>query len=152
MYEFRKLDTLNAPCLRSLYLQEECLNMNIMQTRHYEARIRKVYGEMLRRGSYIYGCFDTKSKKLIAAITVNKCLDCYPGYADAPYVHLETFIVHKGYQSQGIGTQLLDKVLNVIKGEGCTYVIIQSNNEAVIHIAKKVGLTESLNDMRLNYV
>ena len=152
MYEFRKLDALNIACIRTLYLQEECLNMNIAQTRHYEARIRKVYDEMLRRNSYIYGCFDTKHKKLIAAITVNKCLDCYPGYADVPYVHLETFIVHKDYQNKGIGTQLLSEVLKVIRKEGCRYVIIQSNNEAIIHIAKKVGLTESLNDMRLNFV
>ena len=157
MYEFRKLDALNIACIRTLYLQEECLNMNIAQTRHYEARIRKVYDEMLRRNSYIYGCFDTKHKKLIAAITVNKCLDCYPGYADVPYVHLETFIVHKDYHvndtvDKGIGTQLLSEVLKVIRKEGCSYVIIQSNNEAVIHIAKKVGLTESLNDMRWKFV
>lgn len=152
MYKFRKLDILNVACISNLYIQEEHVNMNIVQIRHYEDRIRKVYGKMLQGGSYIYGCFDDESKKLIAAITVNKCLDCYPGYIDDPYVHLETFIVHKEYQNQGIGTQLMYKVLNIIKEEGCTYVIIQSNNEAVIHIAKKVGLTESLSDMRMTFV
>lgn len=151
-YQFKKLEILNVPCLRTLYFQEEDIHMNIMQTRHYEARVRKVYSEMLRRGSYIYGCFDEESKRLIGAITVNKCLDTYPNYVDKPYIHLETFIVRKDYQNQGIGTQLLTRVLEVIKEEGCTYVIMQSDNPAVQHMAKKVGLTNSLTDMRIDFV
>ena len=151
MYEFRKLEVLNVPYIRKLYFQEEGIHMNIMQVRHYEARVRKVYSEMLRRGSYIYGCFDAKTNQLIGAITVNKCLDCYPNYTDNPYVHLETFIVHKEYQNKGIGTQLLKHVLEVIKEEGCTYVIMQSNNLTVQHIAKKAGLTSSLSDMRIDF-
>jgi len=152
MIKFRKLDKYEATALRDLYFQEEGLQMNLMQTRHYEERVRKIYGEMLSRGSYIYGCFDTETKKLIASITVNKCLDCYPNYTDNPYVHLETFIVHKEYQNKGIGTQLLNHVLEVIKEEGCTYVIIQSNNPAAQHIARKVGLINSLADMRIDFV
>lgn len=149
---FRKLDKYEAPALRNLYFQEEDIQMNLMLTRHYEERVRKIYGEMLSRGSYIYGCFDTETKKLIASITVNKCLDCYPNYTDNPYVHLETFIVHKEYQNKGIGTQLLNHVLGVIKEEGCTYVVMQSNNSAVQHIARKVGLINSLADMRIDFV
>lgn len=152
MYEFRKLEALNVPCIRKLYFQEESIHMDIMQVRHYEARVRKVYSEMLRRGSYIYGCFDAKTNQLVGAITVNKCLDCYPNYTDNPYIHLETFIIHKDYQNQGIGTQLLTRVLEVIKEEGCTYVIMQSDNPAVQHIAKKAGLINSLSDMRIDFV
>lgn len=152
MYEFRKLEVLDVPCIRGLYFQEENITMNIIQTQHYEARVRKVYSEMLSRGSYIYGCFDIKTKNLIASITVNKCLDCYPNYIDYPYIHLETFIVHKMYQNKGIGTQLLKNVLKMIKEEGCTYVIIQSNNPAVQHIAKKLGLIDSISDMRIDFV
>ena len=152
MYKFRKLEVLNVPCIRKLYFQEENIHMNIMQVRHYEARVRKVYSEMLRRGSYIYGCFDAKTNQLVGAITVNKCLDCYPNYTDNPYVHLETFIVYKEYQNKGVGTQLLKNVLEVIKEEGCTYVIMQSGNSVVQHIAKKVGLSNSLSDMRIDLV
>jgi GNAT superfamily N-acetyltransferase len=152
MYKYRKLDKYDAPCLRNLYFQEEDIHMNFRQSQHYEARVRKIYGEMLMRGSYIYGCFDTETKKLVASITVNKCLDCYPNYTDSPYVHLETFIVHKEYQNKGIGTQLLKHVLDVIKEEGCTYVIMQSNNPTIQHIANKAGLTNSLSDMRIDFV
>lgn len=152
MYEFRKLEVYNIPCIRKLYFQEESIQMNFIQIQHYESRVRKVYEMMLSRGSYIYGCFDKKSSRLVAAITVNKCLDCYPGYIDSPYVHLETFIVDKKYQNRGIGTQLVTKVLEVIREEGCAYVIMQSNNPAVQHIARKAGLNDSLIDMRIDFV
>jgi len=152
MYEFRKLEVYHVPCIRNLYFQEEDIQMNFMQVQHYEARVRKVYARMLSMGSYIYGCFDTENKKLVAVITVNKCFDCYPCYTDNPYVHLETFIVHKDYQNKGIGTKLLTKVLEVVKKEGCTYVIMQSNNPAVQHIARKVGLVDTLSDMRVDFV
>ena len=107
---------------------------------------------MLSRGSYIYGCFDDETKQLVGAITVNKCLDVYLNYVDKPYIHLETFIVRKEYQNQGVGTELLTRVLEVIKEEGCTYVIMQSGNPAAQHMAKKVGITDSLTDMRIDFV
>lgn len=152
VYSFRKIDEYEVPSIRNLYFQEENIHMNFMQIQHYEARVRNIYERMLSNGSYIYGCYDTENKKLVASITVNKCLDCYPNYTDYPYVHLETFIVHKEYQNKGIGTQLLKNVLEILKKEGCTYILMQSNNPAVIHIAKKVGLTDSLTDMRINFV
>lgn len=42
-------------------------------------------------------------------------------------------IVRKEYQNQGVGTELLTRVLEVIKEEGCTYAIMQSGNPAVQH-------------------
>ena len=150
MNQFRKLGKYDICSLINLYFQEESIEMNLIQTQRYEKRVRIILKKMLQQGSYIYGCFE--NQKLIASITVNKCLDCYPNYTDNPYVHLETFIVHKEHQNKGIGTQLLQHVLEVIKEEGCTYIIMQSNNLIVQHIATKVGLINSLVDMRIDYV
>ena len=152
MLLYKKLEIVDMSELRNLYFQEEDIQYDYHETKSFDTRICKVYGEMISRGSYILGCFDTTNNMLVGAITVNKCLDCYPGYVDNPYVHLETFIVHKKYQNKGIGTKLLAKALKFVKSEGCTYVLIQSNNPAVIRIAKKIGLTESLIDMRMDFV
>lgn len=152
MYTFTKLEMVNVPCIRELYFQEENIDMNFMQIQHYEFRARQVYARMLNQGSYIYGCFNEETKQLIGALTVNKCLDLFPNYLNNPYIHLETFIVHKDYQNQGIGTQILTRVLEAVKQEGCTYVIMQSDNQAIQHIAKKIGLTKSLTDMRIDFV
>lgn len=152
-YQFKKLEESESYRLKDLYLKEEGMYLNRFQAQRYAIKIDKVYRDMLRRRSYIYACFDMKKqRKLVAVITVNKCLDTYPNYADNPYVHLETFIVHKDYQNQGIGTQLLTRVLEVIKEERCTYAIMQSANPAVQHMAKKVGLTDSLPDMRIDFI
>lgn len=150
MLEFRKVKTEEVSGAYKLYLSEENMVIGDEEIEVHIERSCKIYNQMLERGSYTYGCFE--KRKLIAVINVNKILDYYPGYKHAPYVHLETFIVHKEYQGKGIGTQLLQSALEQVKKEGCTYVIIQSDNEAVIHIAKKVGLTRSLHDMRLSFV
>lgn len=147
---YKKLEIADMPALRDLYFQEESLKYDCNKTKSFDERICKVYCEMLSRGSYILGCFD--SNILVGAVTVNKCLDCYPGYEDNPYVHLETFIVHKEYQNKGIGTELIKRATDFVISEGCTYILMQSHNPAVIHIAKKVGLTESLTDMRIDLV
>lgn len=152
MYEFRKLMISDISDLRKLYFQEEGIDIDIMKIDAYEERVKSVYEKMLLYGSYIYGCFDKISGNLIGSITVNKCLDCYPNYTNNPYVHLETFIVHKDYQNKGVGQNLLINVLKVIKEEGCTYIIMQSNNHAVQHIARKVGLVDSLSDFRIDFV
>lgn len=151
MYQFKKLEINDMHNLRKLYFQEEDIQMDVLQIQGYESKITNVYEQMMLRGSYIYGCFEKKNSRLIAAITVNKCLDCYPGYTDEPYIHLETFIVHKEYQNKGIGTQLITNVLEIIKEEGCTYIIMQSNNPAVQRIARKAGLSDSLTDMRIDF-
>lgn len=149
---YKKLEIADMPALRDLYFQEESLKYDCNKTKSFDERICKVYSEMLSRGSYILGWFDTIDNMLVGAITVNKCLDCYPGYESNPYVHLETFIVHKEYQNKGIGTELLKKAIDFVISDGCTYILMQSHNPAVIHIAKKVGLTESLTDMRKDLV
>ena len=133
-----------------LYCLEESLPIPNRDD-EYIKRAKDVYFNMLLTDCYTYGCYTSKDNKLVGVINVNKCLDYYPGYCDNPYVHLETFIVHKDYQDKGIGTQLLTDVLKTIKNEGCTYAIMQSNNPAVQHIAKKAGLTNSLSDMRIDF-
>ena len=55
-------------------------------------------------------------------------------------------IVRKEYQNQGVGTELLTRVLEVIKDEGCTYVIMQSGNPAVQHMA----VSYNLNHQQMN--
>lgn len=147
---YKKLEIADMSALRNLYFQEESLKYDCNKTKSFDEHICKVYSEMLSRGSYILGCFD--DNMLVGAVTINKCLDCYPGYEDNPYVHLETFIVHKEYQNKGIGTELIKKAIDFVTSEGCTYILMQSHNPAVIHIAKKVGLTESLTDMRMDFV
>ena len=109
---YKKLEIADMTALRDLYFQEESLKYDCNKTKSFDERICKVYGEMLSRGSYILGCFD--GSMLVGAVTVNKCLDCYPGYEDNPYVHLETFIVHKEYQNKGIGTELIKKAIDFV--------------------------------------
>jgi ribosomal protein S18 acetylase RimI-like enzyme len=150
MLIYEKLSMDNIFLIADLYSQEENIQLNRMQRQAYETRIRKIYQQMLARGSYVYGCMDTERHCLAGAITVNKCLDLYPGYENAPYVHLETLIVHKDFQRQGIGTKLLSDVTGLLKDEQVTYVIMQSDNPYVKDIANKAGLTESLTDMRMN--
>lgn len=149
MLNYQKLNSDNIFLVADLYNQEENIQLNRMQKQAYEVRIKKVYSRMLSQDSYVYGCIDTDKKILVGAITVNKCLDLYPNYENAPYVHLETFIIHKDYQGQGIGTQILSDVVSQLKAEQVTYIIMQSDNKIVQHIAKNVGLTQSLTDMRL---
>lgn len=153
-YKFEKLNNSNITNVCELYLQEEKMQLSEGQLHIYKKQVQKVYKRILNQGSYIYGCFDTDANNLlIAAINVNKCFDCYPGgYIEHPYIHLETFIVRKEYQNNGIGTELLKKTLELVKEEGCTYIIMQSNNLVVQHIAKKLGLTKSVADMRKDFI
>ena len=135
-----------------IYLEEENIVPNRSDLQKYIEHSKKIYERMMQFGSYTYGCFtdtvDKTKSKLIGVINVNKNLDFYPGYHLSPYVHLETFIVAKAYRNSGVGTFLMKDVMNQIKKEGYSYVIIQSGNLAVKKIAENTGLKESLFDMR----
>lgn len=113
-------------------------------------KAKQIYKRMLNRDSYTVGAW--LDERLVGVINVNKILDYYPKYLDYPYVHLETFIVDKEYQNMGIGTYLFKETLSLIKNEGVSYIIIQSCNKFVQKIAQKSGLTESLKDMRIDFI
>lgn len=123
-----------------------CLEEKIDITKEYIKKCKEIYKLMLQQGSYTMGCFE--EDKLIGVINVNKILDYYPGYTNLPYIHLETFIVHKEYQNMGIGTKLINKVISEELKQS-TYMIIQSNNAAVKHICEKCGMTKSLYAMKV---
>lgn len=133
-----------------LYLSEEEIELNIEQFENYISSARNIYLKMLTNGSYTLGCFE--DDQLLGVINVNKNWDFYPGYENNPYVHLETFIVKKEYQNNNIGTFLLENVIELLKQEGVTYIIMQSDNEYVKKIAQKVGLNNHAYDMRLDFV
>lgn len=105
---------------------------------------------MLANGSYTFGCFE--EKELLGVINVNKNWDYYPRYENNPYAHLETFIVKKEYQNNNIGTFLLENVIQLLKQEGVTYIIMQSDNEYVKKISQKVGLNDHSYDMRIDFI
>lgn len=133
-----------------LYLLEEEITLSEKQLDNYIFSAQNVYLKILDNGSYTYGCF--QEKELIGVINVNKNWDFYPGYEDNPYVHLETFIVKREYQNNNIGTFLLESVIQMLKQEGVTYIIMQSDNEYVKRISQKVGLTDHSYDMRIDFV
>lgn len=133
-----------------LYLSEEKIDLNEEQFKNYISSARNVYLKMLNNGSYTFGCFE--ENQLLGVINVNKNWDFYPGYENNPYVHLETFIIKKEYQNNNIGTFLLENVIELLKQEGVTYIIMQSDNEYVKKISRKVGLNDHSYDMRVDFV
>lgn len=133
-----------------LYLSEEEINLSKKQFENYILSARNVYLKMLDNGSYTLGCFE--ENQLIGVININKNWDYYPRYENAPYVHLETFIVKKECQNNNIGTFLLENVMQLLKQEGVTYIIMQSDNEYVKKISKKVGFNNHSYDMRVDFV
>lgn len=143
-----KLNDIEEVC--KLYLSEEKIVLNIEQFKDYISLACNVYSKMLNNGSYIFGCFE--GNQLLGVINVNKNWDFYPGYENNPYVHLETFIVKKEYQNNNIGTFLLENVIELLKQEGVTYIIMQSDNEYVKKISRKVGLNDHSYDMRVDFV
>ena len=133
-----------------LYLSEEGMDLSKPQFDNYISSAQSVYLKMLNNGSYTFGCFE--ENQLLGVINVNKNWDFYPKYENNPYVHLETFIVKKEYQNNNIGTFLLENVMQLLKQEGVTYIIMQSDNEYVKKISLKVGLINHSYDMRVDFV
>ena len=134
-----------------LYISEENLQLNSNEYKNYIINAQEVYKKMHANGSYTLGCF-LDSGEIVGVINVNKILDYFPNYENNPYIHLETFIVKKDYQNKGVGTYLMTNTMELIKKEGCTYVIIQSNNKYVQRICQKIGLKDSIRDMRYNFI
>lgn len=145
MIKYKKITEEDIEQVFFLYCKEE----NKIVTKDDIIKAKKIYKKILERDCYTFGAF--LDKKIVGVINVNKILDYYPGYSNLPYIHLETFIIDKEYQNRGIGSNLFKEVIELIKKEGCSYILIQSNNEYVQKIAKKSGLTQSLYDMRYDF-
>lgn len=146
----RKLKEPDIEDVCRLYINEDNITYSKEEFEKYVCNAKSIYKQMLDRNSYTFGCFDKNT--LIGAINVNNILDYYPKYDKEPYVHLETFIVSKQYQNQGVGTFLMTSVFDLIKKEGVSYIIIQSQNPFVHKICAKVGLTDSIKDMRVDFI
>lgn len=138
----RKIELEDIGKVCELYLQEENLNYNELKKAKYINKAKKVYKKMLKHGSYTAACF-TENEELMAVVNVNKILDYYPRYEKKPYIHLETLIVKKEYQNQGVATYLLRCVKENLEKEGYTYIIAQSKNPYVRKILKRIGLKET---------
>lgn len=109
---------------------------------------------MNNKGDYVFGAFDSNADgKLVGAVTVHYMLDLYPKYDKAPYCHLETIIVAKSHQNNGVGTLLLTEVIRQLKNEGVTYIIAQTatDNLAMQTVYNKLDMEPS-NNYTLNFV
>ena len=135
----------------NLYIDEDNLNFESDEYRTYIIKAKEIYKKMLSNGSYTLGCF-SDNDEILGVININKILDYYPKYENNPYIHLETFIVKKDYQNKGVGTFLMTSAFELIKKEGATYVIIQSNNKFVQRICHKIGLKDTVIDMRCDFI
>lgn len=135
----------------NLYIDEDNLHLESDEYRSYIIKAKEIYKKMLFNGSYTLGCF-SDNDEILGVININKILDYYPKYENNPYIHLETLIVKKDSQNKGVGTYLMTNAIELIKKEGCTYVIIQSNNKYVQRICHKIGLKDSVIDMRCDFI
>lgn len=131
---YKKVPTEDVPMVYKLYCGiEKC---NVVKSDMDKAM--KIYEQLLERGSYTYACYI--DNKIIGVVNVYKNMQYYPTDLNAPYVHLECVMVDKLYQNQGIGTELISKAVELVKKEGCTYIIGQSPNPYMQKAFLKGGL------------
>lgn len=136
---FKKVPLENASMVYELYCKEENIEVDIEKCQ----LAIKIYEKLLKDGNYTYACY--VNNKIIAVVNVYKNMQYYPTDLDVPYVHLECVIVDKQYQCIGIGTELITNVINLVKAEGCTYIIGQSAVIAMQKVFYKSGLTDASN-------
>lgn len=147
---FGKIQDRGLIQLASLYCTEEGIEV----TQDYYKNICNVNSEMNNKGDYVFGAFDSNDNgKLVGAVTVHYMLDLYPKYDKAPYCHLETIIVAKSHQNNGVGTALLTEVIRQLKNEGVTYIIAQTatDNLAMQKVYERLDMEPS-NNYTLNFV
>lgn len=113
-------------------------------------RAKAIYKkDILNKGSYTYACY--LDGKIVASVNIYKNMQYYPTDLYAPFVHLECVMVHKSFQGKGIGSELIKNAIDLVKQEGCTYIIGQTPVEAMKKIFFKAGLIErDCEDFRLN--
>lgn len=140
---FKKVPLEDVQMVYDLYCREQKCTM----CKEDLDKATDIYMVLLHRGNYTYGCYI--NDKIVAVVNVYKNMQYYPTDLHAPYVHLECVIVDEMYQNQGIGTELITKVIELVKQEGCTYIIGQSSNPYMQKAFFKGGLTiEKYKDFR----
>ena len=147
---FRKVEQDDLIQLANLYCSEEDIDV----AQDYYKNICDIYIAMQEKGDYVFGAFNSENEsKLVGAVTVHYMLDLYPKYDKAPYCHLETIIVAKSHQNNGVGTSLLAEVVRQLKNEGVTYIIAQTatDNLAMQTVYNKLEMKPS-NNYTLNFV
>lgn len=147
---FGKIQDRSLVQLANLYCTEE----GIKVTKAYYKNICEVNSAMNAKGDYVFGAFDENNEgKLVGAVTIHYMLDLYPKYDNAPYCHLETIIVAKSHQNNGVGTSLLTEIIKQLKSEGVTYIIAQTakDNLAMQTVYNKLDMKPSKN-YTLNFV
>jgi Acetyltransferase (GNAT) family. len=140
---FKKVPLEDVYMVYELYCKEE----NIELEQNKIERAKEIYSEILFNKSYTYACYI--DDRIVASVNVYKNMQYYPTDLEAPFIHLECVMVLKEYQNQGIGTELITNVINLVTKEGCTYIIGQSPNPAMQKVFYKAGLTDqSCKDFR----
>lgn len=116
-----------------------CMDASVISTEKAIKEAQKIYENLLANGNYTYACYI--EGKVVGVVNIYKNMQYYPTDLDAPYVHLECVIVDHNYQNKGIGTELITKAVELVKKEGCTYIIGQSKNPFMQKVFYKAGLT-----------
>ena len=132
---YKKVPIKDVQLVYDLYCREEKCN----SLKKELAKATKIYRQLLQKGCYTFACYI--DNKIVGVVNVYKNMQYYPTDLHAPYVHLECVIVDELYQKQGIGTELISNVVELVKQEGCTYIIGQSSNPYMQKVFLKSGLT-----------
>ena len=132
---YKKVPIEDVQLVYDLYCREEKCN----SLKKDLTKATKIYRQLLQKGCYTFACYI--DNKIVGVVNVYKNMQYYPTDLHAPFVHLECVIVDELYQNQGIGTELISNVVELVKQEGCTYIIGQSSNPYMQKVFLKSGLT-----------
>jgi ribosomal protein S18 acetylase RimI-like enzyme len=99
----------------------------------------------------ILGAF-TKGDILVGSLSLHYLYDLYPGYAHAPYAHLETIVVKEGHRGSGIGSILVSDAVKRCRDMGVTYILAQTkeDNYTMMRVYEKSGLQQSYVNYRID--
>jgi len=84
-----------------------------------------------------------EEEKIVAYANIKiKEANNVPGYDDRKILNLEAIGVEKQYRNRGIGTKLIEYIIDVGKQQGCTDFVLTVNQENVeaIKCYEKIGM------------
>lgn len=140
---YRKMEYADVRLAYSIYCGEE----NIPFTEEGVRAAQKAWVELDQKGDMIIGAFDS-SGCIRGCLSLHFMSDLYPGYTEGPYVHIETIIVDRHEQGQGVGTALMQKAVEIAQMKNATYGIVQTGtmNISARRIFENAGfLPEGIN-------